>query len=53
MYKNYAVLFQNTETKKVSNYTFYARSEREARHDFREVFRHGDYLILAVAEIPD
>ena len=53
MYKNYAVVYQNLDTKKVNSDTFYARSEAEARHDFHECYRHGDYRILAVVEIPE
>lgn len=53
MYKNYAVMYQNMETKKVNSATFYSRSDIEARHDFRECYRHGNYRILAVVEIPE
>ena len=53
MYKNYAVVYQNMETKRVNSATFYSRSVAEARHDFRECYRHGNYRILAVVEIPE
>lgn len=53
MYKNYAVVYQNLETKKVNSATFYSRSEAAAKHDFHECYRHGNYLILTVVEIPE
>lgn len=53
MYKNYAVVFQNMATKKVNSVTVYSRTESAARHDFNEIYRHGDYRILAVVEIPE
>lgn len=53
MYKNYAVVYQNVDTKKINLTSFYSRSESEARHDFHECYRHANYRILAVAEIPE
>ena len=53
MYKTFAVMFMNLENKKIVHDTFYCRNESEARHAFRECWRHGDYLILAVAEVPE
>ena len=53
MYRSYAVVYQNLETKRVNSATFCSRSEAEARHDFHECYRHGDYRILAVVEIPE
>lgn len=53
MYKDYAVVYQNLETKRVNSATLPARTESEARHAFRECYRHGDYRILAVVEIPE
>lgn len=53
MYKHYAVVYQNVKTEKVNSDTFYARSEAEARHDFRECYRHGEYTILDVIEMTD
>lgn len=53
MYKNYAVVYQNMETKRVNSDTFYSRSAAEARHDFSECYRHGNYRILVVVEIPE
>lgn len=53
MYKSFAVVYQNLDTKKVNSDTFHARSEAGARHDFHKCYRHGNYRILAVIEIPD
>lgn len=53
MYKSYAVVFQNLDTKKVRIDTFYSKSESSAKHDFNECYRHGNYRILSVVEIPD
>ena len=53
MYKSYAVLYQNIDTKRISNTSFYSRSETEARHDFFECYRHANYRILSVVEIPE
>lgn len=53
MYKDFAVVYQNMETKRVNSVTFCSRTEAEARHDFFECYRHGEYRILAVVEIPE
>lgn len=53
MYKTYAVMFMNTETRRIGHDTFTSRNKNEALHDFRECYRHGDYKILAVVEIPE
>ena len=53
MYKNYAVVYQNVDTKKVNFTVLCSRSELEAKHDFRECYRHANYRILSVAEIPE
>lgn len=53
MYKGFAVLYQNLDTKKINNDTFCARTELDAKRYFRECYRHGNYHILAVVEIPD
>lgn len=53
MYKTYAVMFMNKETKRINCTTFCCRNEAGARHDFNECYRHGDYVILAVAEVPE
>lgn len=51
--KHYAVVCQNRRTKKVSMDIYCAESEDDARRYCNEYHRHGDYLILSVAEIPD
>ena len=53
MYKTYAVMFMNLENRKIIHDTFYCRNESEATYAFRECYRHGDYVILAVAEVPE
>ena len=53
MYKTFAVMFMNQRSRKIGHDTFYCRNESEARHAFCECWRHGDYLILAVAEVPE
>lgn len=53
MYKTYAIMFQNIDTKKVATDSFYSRSEIEAKSDFRACYRHGNYQILAVVELPE
>lgn len=53
MYNNYAVVFQNGDTKKVFMDIYYAKSASDARHCFNECRRHGNLIILSVTEIPD
>ena len=53
MYKSYAVVFQNMETKKVGMDIFTEKSEGAARSAFRECYRHAMYNILSVTEIPE
>lgn len=53
MYKEYAVVFQNTDTKRVKMDIFGGKSEAEARSAFRECYRHGNYEILSTTEIPN
>lgn len=53
MYKTWAVMFMDKEIKKPLCDTFYCRSEAEARRDFHECYRHAEFIILAVAEIPE
>ena len=53
MYKSYAVVFQNIDTKKVKMDCFMGKSEAEAKHGFFECYRHGNYRILSIAEIPE
>lgn len=53
MYKQWAVVFQNIETKSVKMDVFMARTASEANADFHECYRHGFYRILSTTEIPD
>ena len=53
MYKNYVIVFQNIDTKKLRMDTFTAKSEANARTVFNECYRHGNLRILSVAEIPE
>ena len=53
MYKTFAVMFMNADNKKIVHDTFYCKNEEEARRAFRECWRHGNYIILAVAEVPE
>lgn len=46
-YIEYVVTFLNATTNKVKCDCFNARSESEARHDFRECYRHDEYKILS------
>lgn len=51
MYQNFAIMFQNTETKKIGNAVMYSRTVNEAIHDFHECYRHADYKILACVPV--
>ena len=53
MYKQWAVVFQNVETKRVKMDVFMGRTAREANADFFECYRHGVYTILSTTEIPE
>lgn len=53
MYKQWAVVFQNIETKKVKMDVFMGRTAREANAGFYECYRHGHYIILSTTEIPE
>lgn len=53
MYKQWAVVFQNVETKNVKMDVFMGRTAREANADFYECYRHGVYTILSTTEIPE
>lgn len=52
-FKSFAVVFQNTDNKKVSVDIFTAKSATEARGDFKECYRHGNYKIISTTEIPE
>lgn len=51
--KNYVVVFLRNENHSTGIDTFCGISESEARHAFRECYRHGTYKILGVLEIPE
>lgn len=53
MMKTWAVVYQNEKSKKVGMDLFSNSTEVGARHDFRECYRHGNYKILAIVEIPE
>lgn len=51
-YRTYKVTATNADTGREVTDNFYCTSERNARRDFHEVYRHGRYTITAV-EIAD
>lgn len=53
MFKTYAIMFISSESKRPRCDTMCARSAAEARRYFHECYRHGNYTILAVAEMPE
>lgn len=53
MCKTYAVVFQNQRTGEVKMDMFREIDERAARHAFRECYRHDNYKILAMVEVPE
>ena len=53
MAKDWALLIYNADTGKVSTEIFTEVSASEARRDFNDCYRHGNWKILAVAEVPD
>mgnify|MGYP003623895681 FL=1 len=53
MARDYVVLFMNLITKKVGMDTFTAADHVEAKSSFRACYRHGNYRILSVVEIPE
>ena len=53
MYRYYALVVQNADSKKVFMTTTYAKSEGEAKHNFHECYRHANYNILSVTAIPE
>ena len=52
-YRTYMILFQNVETKRLAVDTFMGKTESEARKSFKECYRHGNYKLLTVDELPD
>lgn len=53
MIKNYAVVFQNQRDGKVGMDIFSDGSEGMVKKDFFDCYRHGNYKILSVTEIPE
>jgi len=53
MLKSYAVLFQNQRIGEVGMDIFSDGSPRAARKDFFDCYRHENYMILSVTEIPE
>jgi hypothetical protein len=49
----YAIMFMNEDTLKIGCDKLTAPSESAARHDFREVYRHANYKILATVPVPE
>ena len=52
-FKSYAVTFINLDSRKVSVDTFTTKSESGAVSDFKDCYRHGNYKVLSVTEIPE
>ncbi len=52
MIKSYAVVFQNQISGKVGMDIFSDISDGAVRKDFHDCYRHGNYTILSVTEIP-
>lgn len=53
MADTWAVTFMNDKTRKVIVDCFPASNEGEARHAFRECYRHESYTILSAVRLPD
>jgi hypothetical protein len=53
MCKSYAVVFQNKRSGKVGMDKFTAISSGAARKDFFDCYRHENYSVLSVTEIPE
>lgn len=51
--KNYVLIVLAENTKRVFTTVFTCNSEYEAQRDFKACYRHGEYTILSVTEIPD
>lgn len=50
--KNYKVTFERSN-KTIGTGTFTTNSKEEARHDFRECYRHDVYKILSIEEVEE
>lgn len=53
MGKSYAVVFQNQRSGKVGMDRFTAISPGAAKKDFFDCYRHENYAVLSVTEIPE
>lgn len=49
--ETYKVTVKNKETGKTFTDKFYCETPQEARHSFKECYRHGDYEILSVESV--
>lgn len=50
---DYIVTAHNKDTNKAFCTVITARNAREVKHDFHEIYRHGNYLILSVTQLPE
>lgn len=48
--KEYVVTFLNIDSNKIGHDCFMGKNEAEARHAFRECYRHAQYKILSTVE---
>ena len=51
--REYAVTFYDMDTKRVRVDTFCDNCAAEAKKSFNACYRHGNYTVLSVVEIPD
>lgn len=52
-FKTYAVTFLNLDNRKVLVDCFTTKSEVGAVSDFKDCYRHGNYKVLSVVEVPE
>lgn len=52
MVRDYAVTFYDKDTKRVRVDTFSDNCAAEAKKSFEACYRHGNYQVLSVVEIP-
>ncbi len=52
MLKNYAVVYQNQRSGKVGMDVFTSATPGAAKKDFFDCYRHENYSVLSVTEIP-
>ena len=50
---NYIVTAYNKDTNKAFCAVVTACNAKEAKHDFHEIYRHGNYLILSATQLPE